>query len=110
VAVTFVGEPVVAEMAARIVSPTAIEVAVKSLVELVISSVPVLSAIPLVLIEFEDVGTAVPDATFQNLIVTVPLSAAIAAELLPEPPMVQATGLVRYASGSLVVVSTAPPS
>lgn len=82
-------------MAARMVSPAEIAVVVKSLVELVISRVPVLNAIPLVLIEFEDVGTEVPDATFQNLMVTVPVSTAIAAELLLEPPIVHATGLVR---------------
>ncbi len=107
---TFVGEPVTAEIAARMVSPTAIEVVVKSLVLLVISSVPLLNAIPLVLIEFADVGTDVPEATFQNLIVTVPVSTVIAAELLLEAPMVQETGLVRYESGSLLVVSTEPPS
>ena len=95
VAVTFVGEPVTAVMAARIVSPTAIEVVVKSLVLPVISSVPVLNAIPLVLIEFDEVGTEVPDATFQNLIVTVPVSTVIAAVLLLDAPMVQVTGLVR---------------
>src|SRR5579871_339060 len=110
VAVTLVGEPVRAVMAARIVSPAEIEVVVKSLVLLVTSSVPLLSEMPLVLIEFDDAGTAVPAATFQNLMVTVPVSAAIATELLLDPPMVHATGLVKYERGSLLVVSVAPPS
>ena len=110
VAVILVGLPLSTEtMAARMVSPAAIAVVVKSLVDVDTSNVPVVNAKPLVLIEFADVGTAVPDAIFQKPICTVPVSTVIATEKLPAP-IVQATGLVRNERGSELVVSVAPPS
>jgi hypothetical protein len=78
--------PETAPKLAAIISPAVVAVVVKSVTVELVTFVPVEIATPLVLMEFEEVGIAVPVAIFHVLIVAVPASTVMLQ--LPSPVQV----------------------